>query len=70
MNDRNNAGDEEMPFTDDSDEDKEYLESEVAYEKWKYREVLRVKRIREERKKFDQEKVEVQRRRAMTQEER
>lgn len=59
MNDRNNAGDEEMPFTDDSDEDKEYLESEVAYEKWKYREVLRVKRIREERKKFDQEKEEV-----------
>ena len=68
MNDRNNAGDEEMPFTDDSDEDKEYLDSEVAYEKWKYREVLRVKRIREERKKFDQEKEEVQRRRAMTQE--
>ena len=44
--------------------------SEVAYEKWKFREILRVKRDRDERCKFNQEKNEILRRRAMTEEER
>ena len=61
---------EEMPFTDDSDEDQEYLGSDVGYEKWKFREILRVKRDRDERTKFLQEKNEILRRRAMTEEER
>ena len=33
---------DEMPFTDDSDEDEKYLASEVAYEKWKFREIMRI----------------------------
>lgn len=59
-----------MPFTDDSDEDQEYLASEIAKEKWKFREAMRVKRIKEERSKFLKEKEEVLRRRNMTEEER
>ena len=61
---------DEMPFTDDSDEDVKYLESEVAYEKWKFREIMRIKRDKEERGKFEKEKGEILRRRAMTEEER
>ena len=41
-----------MPFTDDSDEEKKYLASEVAYEKWKFREIMRIKRDKEERDRF------------------
>ena len=59
-----------MPFTDDSDEDENWLKSEVAYEKWKFREILRIKRDKDERDKFLKEKHEVERRRALTEEQR
>ena len=59
-----------MPFTDDSDEDETYLASEVAYEKWKYREITRIKRDREALEKHKREQAESQRRRKMTEEER
>ena len=59
-----------MPFTDDSDEDTNQLKSEVAYEKWKFREIIRIKRERDERDKFKNEKAEIERRRALTEEER
>ena len=59
-----------MPFTDDSDEDETYLKSEVAYEKWKYREIMRIKRAREEMDKYLKEQAEIERRRNLTEEER
>ena len=55
-----------FPFEDDSSEDEKYTKSELAYEKWKLRELARIQRMREERHKFEEEKREVERRRNMT----
>ena len=41
--------DDNLPFVDDSDEDKKYLNSAQAYEEWKIRELIRIKRDRDER---------------------
>ena len=40
--------DDNMPFTDDEDKDREYLNSDIAYEEWKTRELRRIKRDRDE----------------------
>lgn len=57
------SDDDNMPFTDNSSEDETYLNSEVAYEKWKYREITRIKRSREALDKHLKEENEVKRRR-------
>ena len=59
-----------LPFIDDDKEDEAYLSSEVAHEQWKCREIMRVKRDRDERLRYEQEKEEVERRRNMTEQER
>lgn len=40
--------DNNLPFSDSEDEDKNYLNSNVAYEEWKTRELRRIKRDRDE----------------------
>jgi hypothetical protein len=42
--------DDNLPFTDDEDEDRDYLNSNVAYEEWKIRELRRIKRDRDEQR--------------------
>lgn len=64
------SDDEEMPFTDDDSEDENYLASEIALEKWKVREIQRIKLIKDEKHKFDSEQAEIIRRRGLTEEER
>ena len=59
-----------MPFVDDSEEDEKYSKSEVAYEQWKVRELMRLKRDHEERTKYEVEQKEIERRRNLTEEER
>lgn len=61
---------ENLPFVDDDDEDDTYLQSEVAYELWKVREITRIKRDQDERLKHEREQAEINRRRNMTEEER
>lgn len=42
--------DANLPFDDEDDEeDRNYLNSQVAYEEWKTRELRRIKRDRDER---------------------
>ena len=62
--------DSNMPFTDDSDEDREYLNSQVAYEEWKVRELIRLKRAKDERTAREREAKEIERRRLLTDAER
>ena len=57
-----------MPFTDNSDEDESYINSEVAYEKWKFREITRIKRAREEKDAYLKEQEEKERRHNLTEE--
>lgn len=59
-------GEENLPFSDDEDEDKNYLNSNAAYEEWKMRELRRIKRERDERRALEKEKEEIERRRRMT----
>ena len=60
----------QMPFTDDSSEDENYLACPLAKQKWKLREILRVKGLRDERIKIDEELAEIERRRGLTDEQR
>ena len=59
-----------MPFEDNSDEDEKYLESEIAKEKWKIRELKRMSKLDEERDRFKEENEEMERRRGLTEEQR
>jgi len=45
-----------LPFEETDFEDKTYLNSQAAYEAWKMREILRIKRDREERHQRELEK--------------
>ena len=47
-----------------------YLNSNIAYEQWKIRELKRIKRERDERKQADEERKEIERRRNLTDEQR
>ena len=58
------CSDDEMPSDDDETNEAE------EYEKWKVREINRIKAYREEREKWQKEKEEIQRRRSMTDEQR
>lgn len=58
----------EMPFTDDSSEDENYLESAMAKELWKVREITRIKKFKDAKTKWENELAEVQRRRNLTEE--
>ena len=55
-----------MPFEEDTEAEEEFIKSEVAYTEWKTRELRRLLRDREERKVFDEEQKEVERRRNLT----
>lgn len=58
-----------MPeFANDENEDRDYLNSQGAYEEWKIRELRRIKRERDERQAREAEKKEIERRRNMTDE--
>lgn len=59
---------DELPFSDNEDEDMNYLNSNMAYEEWKIRELKRIKRERDERLASENEKKEIERRRNMTDE--
>lgn len=59
-----------MPVEETDYEDRDYLNSQVAYEQWKVRELRRIKRDRDERLAREQEKKEIERRRNMTDAER
>lgn len=61
----NDLSDSEVDLPNDSTEDED-----TAYEKWKVRELSRLKRDREEREKIFKEKEAIERRRMMTDEER
>lgn len=61
---------DELPFSDNEDEDMNYLNSNMAYEEWKIRELKRIKRERDERLASENEKKEIERRRNMTDEQR
>ena len=62
--------DANLPFEETDYEDRDYLNSQVAYEEWKTRELRRIKRDREERIAREKEKKEIERRRLMTDAER
>jgi len=62
--------DANLPFDESDGEDRKYLNSQVAYEEWKIRELRRIKRDRDERRARDLEKKEIERRRNMTDAER
>ena len=62
--------DDELPFSDNSDEDQTYLESAQAYDLWKIREILRLKRDRDEKVRHEEEQADILRRRNMTEEQR
>jgi len=55
---------------DEEKEDRDYLNSQSAYEAWKVREVRRLKRERDERRERENERKEIERRRTMTDAER
>lgn len=55
---------------DEDKEDRDYLNSQAAYEAWKVREVRRLKRERDERRERENERKEIERRRTMTDAER
>ena len=55
---------------DEEKEDRDYLNSQAAYEAWKVREVRRLKRERDERRERENERKEIERRRTMTDAER
>ena len=59
-----------MPFKNLDDNDAEYVQSDLAYELWKARELKRILRDREELENALAEKREVERRRNMTEAER
>ncbi len=59
-----------MPFTDLDDNDAQYVESDLAYELWKARELKRILRDREELESAQVERKEVERRRNMSEVER
>lgn len=59
-------GEENLPFSDNEDEDRNYLNSNVAYEEWKMRELRRIKRDRDEKQAAEKEKLEIERRRNLT----
>lgn len=59
-----------MPFSDQDDNDAAYIESDLAYELWKARELKRILRNREELESAQRERKEVQRRRNMSEVER
>jgi len=62
----NTNGEEEVALTDD-DDDEETQHKE--YELWKFRELVRIRRERDEREKWRLERLDVERRRNMTDEE-
>ena len=66
----NNSDNADMPFTDDSSEDQNYLADVVAKELWKVREITRIKNIQEAKTKWEKEQCEILRRRNLTEEER
>lgn len=57
VKDQNDSDVEEnMPFTDDTDEDESYLKSSQAFEDWCKREEWRVQRNKEEFEQLEKEK--------------
>jgi len=59
--------DNNLPFSDsDGEEDHKWLNSNIAYEEWKMRELRRIKRDREEKVAREEEIKEIERRRGMT----
>ena len=62
--------DDDLPFDDNSDEDQNYIDSTQAYDLWKIREILRLKRDRDEKLIHEQEQADILRRRNMTEEQR
>ena len=57
-----------MLFTEEEDE--ENVQTALAREKWKVRELLRMKFYSDQRNKFEAEEAEIKRRRNLTEEER
>ena len=64
------GSDNNMPFADLDDNDQAYVQSDLAYELWKARELKRLLRDRLAQEKAAQEQKEVERRRNMTEAER
>jgi len=58
--------DNNLPFSDSEGEDHNWLNSNIAYEEWKTRELRRIKRDREEKVAREEEIKEIERRRGMT----
>ena len=59
---------DELPFSDNEDEDMNYLNSNISYEQWKIRELKRIKRERDEIQAAENERKEIERRRNLTDE--
>lgn len=66
LDNEGNDSDGNLPFVDDEDEDRDYLNSNMAYEEWKMRELKRIKRDRDEKQAREFELKEIERRRNMS----